>query len=123
MWLSLILGLLGIMIILFRGFYLLFQKQLFKHNQILTLPFLSIIGLLIPLPFLLNQSFLNLGDFTLANVLLAIVTGFLPLAMIFGSRKILQNKTLTIDTVGTLFILQWTLVLIYWGVFPFRLWH
>jgi hypothetical protein len=102
---------------------LLFKKQLFKRNQIITLPFLSIIGLLIPLPFLLNQSFLNLGDFTFANVLLAIVTGFLPLAMIFGSRKIYRNKTLTIDAAGTLFVLQWTLVLIYWGVFPFRLWH
>jgi CubicO group peptidase (beta-lactamase class C family) len=123
MWLSLILGLVGIIIILFRGFYLLFQKQLFKRNEIITLPFLSIVGLLIPLPFLLNQSFLNLGDFTFANVLLAIVTGFLPLAMIFGSRKIWKTKTLIIDTAGTLFILQWTLVLIYWGVFPFRLWH
>lgn len=123
LWLSLILGVIGIIIILFRGFYLLFKKQLFKRNQIITLPFLSIIGLLIPLPFLLNQSFLNLGDFTFANVLLAIVTGFLPLAMIFGSRKIYKNKALTIDIAGTLFILQWTLVLIYWGVFPFRLWH
>ena len=123
MWLSLILGLVGIIIILIRGVYLLFQKQLFKHNQIVTLPFLSIIGLLIPFPFLLNQSFLNLGDFTFANVSLAIVTGFLPLAMIFGIGKIWKNKTLTIDTAGTLFILQWTLVLIYWGIFPFRLWH
>lgn len=123
MWLSLILGLVGIIIILFRGFYLLFQKQLFNHNQTITLPFLSIIGLLIPFPFLLNQSFLNLGDFTFANILLAIATGFSPLAMIFGNRKIWKNKTLTIDTIGTLFILQWTLVLIYWGIFPFRLWH
>ena len=123
MWLSLILGLVGIIIILFRGFYLLFQKQLFNHNQTITLPFLSIIGLLIPFPFLLNQSFLNLGDFTFANILLAIATGFSPLAMIFGIRKIWKNKTLTIDTIGTLFILQWTLVLIYWGVFPFILWH
>jgi len=123
MWLSLILGLTGIIFILFRGFYLLFQKKLFKNNQIITFPFLSILGLLIPIPFLLNQSFLNLGDFTFANILLAIVTGFLPLAMIFGSRKIWQNKKLTIDTIGTLFILQWTLVLIYWGVFPFILWH
>ncbi len=123
MWLSLILGLVGIIIILFRGFYLLFQKQLFNHNQTITLPFLSIIGLLIPFPFLLNQSFLNLGDFTFANILLAIATGFSPLTMIFGIRKIWKNKTLTIDTIGTLFILQWTLVLIYWGIFPFRLWH
>lgn len=123
MWISLILGLVGMMIILFRGFYLLFQKQLFKRNQTIALPFLSIIGLLIPLPFLLNQSFINLGDFTFANVLLAIVTGFLPLAMILGIRKIWKTKTLTIDTAGTLFILQWTLVLIYWGVFPLRLWY
>ena len=123
MWLSLILGLTGIIFILFRGFYLLFQKKLFKNNQIITFPFLSILGLFIPIPFLLNQSFLNLGDFTFANILLAIVTGFLPLAMIFGSRKIWQNKKLTIDTIGTLFILQLAVILIYWGVFPFILWH
>lgn len=122
MWLNLILGLVGIIIILLRGFYLLFQKQLFKHNQIITLPFLSIIGLLIPFPFLLNQSFLNLGDFTFANVLLAIVTGTLPIAMIFGTIKIWRNKTPTIDAIGTLFILQWTVILIYWALIPFRLW-
>ncbi|MEA3436859.1 MAG: serine hydrolase [Thermodesulfobacteriota bacterium] len=122
MWLSLILGLLGIIIILFRGFYLLFQKQLFNNNQIITLPFLSILGLLIPIPFLLNQSFLNLGDFTFANILLAIVTGALPIAMIFGTIKIWKNKILTIDAIGTLFILQWTVILIYWSLIPFRLW-
>ncbi|SNR80314.1 CubicO group peptidase, beta-lactamase class C family [Maribacter sedimenticola] len=122
MWLSLILGLIGIIIIFLRGSYLLFQKKLFKNYQIITFPFLSIVGLLIPIPFLLNQSFLNLGDFTFANVLLAIVTGTLPIAMIFGSIKIWRNKTLTIDALGTLFILQWTVILIYWGVIPFRLW-
>jgi len=122
MWLSLILGLIGIVIILFRGFFLLYQKKLFKQNQIITLPFLSILGLLIPFPFLLNQSFLNLGDVTFANVLLAIVTGVLPIAMILGSRKIQRNKILTIDTVGILFIFQWTVILIYWSVIPFRLW-
>ncbi|SED05662.1 CubicO group peptidase, beta-lactamase class C family [Tenacibaculum sp. MAR_2009_124] len=123
MWLSLILGLIGIIFIFLRGFYFLFQKKLFKKHQVITFPFLSILGLLIPIPFLLNQSFLNLGDFTLANVLLAIVTGVLPIAMIFGSLKIWRNKTFTIDAIGTLCILQWAVVLIYWGVFPFRLWH
>jgi hypothetical protein len=122
MWLSLILGLIGIIVIFLRGFYLLFKKKLFKNYQIIRLPFLSIVGLLIPFPFLLNQSFLNLGDFTFANILLAIATGALPLAMIFGSIKIWRSKTLTIDALGTLFILQWTVILIYWGVIPFRLW-
>lgn len=122
MWLSLILGLLGIFMILFRGLFLLFQKKLFKHNQIIKFPFLSVLGLLIPFPFLLNQSFLNLGDVTFANVLLAIATGFLPIAMILGTIKIRRSKILTIDTVGILFILQWTIILIYWSVIPFRLW-
>ena len=122
MWLSLILGLTGIIFILFRGFYLLFQKKLFKNNQIITFPFLSVLGLLIPIPFLLNQSFLNLGDLTIANILLAIVTGVLPLAMIFGSLKTWKNKTFSIDSIGILFILQWTLILVYWSVLPFRLW-
>lgn len=122
MWLSLLLGLIGIVIILFRGLFLLYQKKLFRQNQIITLPFLSVLGLLIPFPFLLNQSFLNLGDVTFANVLLAIVTGVLPIAMLLGSRKTQRNKILTLDTVGVLFIFQWTVILIFWSVIPFRLW-
>jgi len=122
MWLSLIFGLIGIVIILFRGFFLLFRKKLFEKDKTITFPFFSILGLLIPIPFLLNQSFLNLGDFTFANILLAIVTGFLPLAMIFGGLKTWRNKTQKIDIIGILFILQWTIILIYWDVLPFRLW-
>ncbi|WP_422858664.1 serine hydrolase domain-containing protein [Flagellimonas sp. S174] len=122
MWLNLILGLCGLVIILIRGCYLFFQKKLFNRDQVATLPFLSVLGLLIPIPFLLNQSFLNLGDVTFANVLLAIMTGFLPLAMIISIRKILRNKTLTIDAIGILFTLQWTIVLFYWNLIPFRLW-
>ena len=75
-----------------------------------------------PFPFLLNQSFLSLGDITFANILLAIVTGFLPLAMILGSFKAWRNKTFSIDTIGILFILQWTVTLAYWHVIPFVLW-
>ncbi|WP_435264040.1 serine hydrolase domain-containing protein [Tenacibaculum sp. nBUS_03] len=122
MWLSLILGLCGLVIVLIRGCYLFFQKKLFNSNQVATLPFLSVLGLLIPIPFLLNQSFLNLGDLTFANVLLAIVTGFLPLAMIISVIKIWRNKTLTIDAIGILFIFQWTIILFYWNLIPFRLW-
>lgn len=121
-WLSFILGLLGILFIFCRGFYLFFQKRLFKKNQIIMFPFLSILGLLIPIPFLLNQSFLNLGDITIANILLAIVTAFLPIAMIIGLIKIWRHKPIVIDLIGILFILQWIIILIYWNVIPFRLW-
>jgi CubicO group peptidase (beta-lactamase class C family) len=104
MWLNLILGVIGLVIILYRGFYLLFRKKIFKNNQIIAIPFLSILGLLLPIPFLMNQPFLNLGDATFANILLAIVTGVLPLAMIFGSRKLRRKRIQVIDVIGILFV-------------------
>lgn len=122
MWLNLILGLLGIVIIIIRGFYFLIQKKLFANKQMLTVPFVSIILLFIPIPFLLNQSFLNIGELTFANLMLAVVTGILPIAMIFGLMRIRRNKPLLIDALGVLFVLQWALVLIFWNIIPFRLW-
>ena len=122
LWLSLTLGLIGLIIILFRGFFLFCQKKLFKKNQMIVIPFLAIFGLSIPIPFLVNQSFLSLGEITFANVLLAIVTGFLPIAMLIGIKKIFRNKNKLIDKIGILFILQWSVILIYWSMIPFRLW-
>lgn len=122
MWLSLILGLLGIIIIIARGFYFLVQKKLFKDNKVLSIPFVSVIILFMPIPFFLSQSFLNLGDLTIANILLAIVTGIFPLAMIFGLTRIRRNKPSLIDVLGILFALQWAIILMSWNLIPFRLW-
>lgn len=122
MWLSLILGLLGIVIILIRGFYFLFKKKLRRGNQVLFIPFVSVVSLFMPIPFLLNQSFLNLGDLTIANLMLAIVTGILPLAMILGLMRIRRNKSFLIEVLGMLFVLQWAIVLIFWNIIPFKLW-
>ncbi|SNR83792.1 serine hydrolase domain-containing protein [Lutibacter flavus] len=122
MWLSLTLGLMGIITIVIRGFYLLVKKKLFAGNQALFVPFVSIILLFLPFPFLINQSFLNLGDLTFANILLAVVTGIFPIAMIFGLMKIRKNKPSLIDVLGVLFALQWAIVLLFWNLIPFRLW-
>lgn len=126
LWLSLILGVLGITIIIIKGLFLLLRKRLFKKNQIILIPFLFVIGLLIPVPFLLNQPFIALGDFTFANFLLTMVTGFLPIAMAFGLYKKLVNRQLKnlakFDSLMIVFVLQWTIVLIFWGMIPFRLW-
>jgi hypothetical protein len=121
-WLSLTLGLLGILIILIRGFYFFAKKKLFNGNQILTVPFVSIISLFIPIPFLLNQSFLSLGDLSFANILLAMVSGIFPVALIFGLIRTTRNKALLIDVLGVLFALQWAIVLMSWNLIPFRLW-
>jgi len=122
MWLSLILGLLGIIIILIRGFCFFVKKKLFTGNQVLAIPFVSVIILFMPIPFFLSQSFLNLGDLTFANILLAIVTGIFPIAMIFGLLKAKRNKALLIDILGVLLVLQWAIILIFCNLIPFRLW-
>ncbi|WP_083253226.1 serine hydrolase domain-containing protein [Flavivirga aquatica] len=122
LWFSFTLGLVGIILVISRGFYLLIQNKLFKKNQILTVPFSAIACLLIPIPFLLTQSILNLGDMTMGNVLLTIVTGIIPLAMIFGLIKARKNKPLKIDVIAILFILQWSIILAYWNLIPFKLW-
>jgi CubicO group peptidase (beta-lactamase class C family) len=122
MWLNLILGILGIVIIIIRGFYFLIQKKLFANKQMLTIPFVSVILLYLPIPFLLNQSFLTMGELTFANLMLAVVTGILPIAMIFGLIRIRRNKPQLIDILGVIFVLQWTIVLFFWNIIPFRLW-
>lgn len=122
MWLNLTLGLLGVIIILIKGFYFLIKKQLFSGKQALTVPFISIILLFLPIPFLVNQSFLSLGDVSLANILLTVVTGFFAIAMIFGFIRTVKNKTYSIDAFGIIFTLQWIIVLIFWNLLPFRLW-
>ncbi|MFK7952750.1 MAG: serine hydrolase domain-containing protein [Ekhidna sp.] len=122
LWLSLIFGLLGLLIILIRGIYKLFKKLLFHSKEAITFPFLSIIGLVIPIPLLLNQSFLSLGEMTLGNVMLAFFSGLLPLGMAIGLIKSYKTKTFKIDQISILATLQWLVVLIIWELVPFIIW-
>jgi CubicO group peptidase (beta-lactamase class C family) len=126
LWLSLLLGLIGLVILFLKGLVLLIQKRLLVKKQPLAMPFLSLIGLGLPIPFFFNQSFLALGDLTLASAMLAIVTGLLPIAMLVGLYHAYSNRGSDLfsklDITLLLSILQWTLVLGYWGMLPFRLW-
>jgi len=122
LWSSLVFGLLGTVIILIRGLYFVAKKKLFNGNQVLSIPFISIISLLIPIPFLLDQSFLNIGDLTIVNVSLAIVTGIFPVGMLFGLIRAMRKRALTIDVLAVLFAFQWAVVLISWNLIPFRIW-
>lgn len=126
LWASLLLGLVGLITLLTRGLILLLQKRLFVKKHQLSIPFLSLIGLGLPIPFFFNQSFLALGDFTLASFMLALVTGLLPIAMLLGLFHTFKNRGAHIfsklDIYLLVSILQWTLVLVYWGMLPFRLW-
>jgi hypothetical protein len=89
-------------------------------------PWLATLALLLPLPFLYRQSFLQLGDLTWGSGLLTAVTCVLPAALLFGLWRYLRLRpagaVVGLDAVAMLALLQWTLVLGVWGLWPLRLW-
>ena len=125
LWLSLVLGLLGLSYLFVAGLVRLLMRRL-RASQPVFLPFLSILALLLPVPLFLRQSFLQLGDLTLASGLLAAATAVLPVAMlaglVFHIRRRPAGKAAFTDALAMAAVLQWTLVLAGWGLLPLRLW-
>lgn len=125
LWASLAAGVLGLLWILIGGFVRVAAKRLGRSHP-LSVPLLGALALLLPLPFLFTQSFLQLGDITIGSVLLAAVTATLPLAMGLGlalhfhARR--KGAIAMLDVLAMLSVLQWTLVLAAWGLLPLRLW-
>jgi CubicO group peptidase (beta-lactamase class C family) len=126
LWISLIVGCLGILFILLAGIIRFIRKRKAFIKEPLFVPFLSVCCLFIPIPFFLNQSFMALGDLTTASFLTAIVTGFLPLAMLFGCWKYFKNgfseRKKKYELLAVISTLQWLIILSSWGMIPFRLW-
>lgn len=116
LWTSAALGVLGLVYVLVAGGWALGQR---RSGTPMVIPFGATVLLLLPLPFLFGQSFLALGDLTTGAVLLAIVTGLLPLGLLAGLIRARRWP----DRIALLAGLQWTLVLAAWGMLPFRLWH
>jgi CubicO group peptidase (beta-lactamase class C family) len=125
LWVSVIAGLIGMTWILLTGLGRAFILRL-KVSSVLFVPFIAICALLLPLPFFQMQSFLQLGDLTVASALLALVTGTLPLAMIFGIASYLRRKPegvlSLLDAIACFAVLQWTIVLMAGNLLPFQLW-
>lgn len=126
LWASLAAGVLGLGYIFLSGLGRTLAGRM-RRSSILFVPFLAMIALAIPVPFFFQQSFLQLGDVTAASMLLALVTGMLPLAMVFGlivavRRRRVSGVIDTLDILATLAALQLMIVLATWGVLPARLW-
>jgi hypothetical protein len=124
MWMSLCAGVLGLAFILLAGFVRMLRRRL---DLAMVVPFIAVTALLLPLPLFLRQSFLQLGDATVASVSLAVVTAMLPLGMFAGLVLQLRNRTsglmTAVDIAATLAVLQWTIVLAAWDLLPLRLWR
>lgn len=126
LWASLVAGLLGLVYILVAGSARALAGGLPWRSMPLLAPLLSIIALALPIPFFLQQSFLQLGDVTPATLLLAFVTGLLPVALIVGIIMAFRRRAPRtrdhLDLVAMLGVLQWLLVLAAWHLWPIRLW-
>lgn len=126
LWTSLAAGMLGLSWLLLGGVTRCLTARRAVAVQPIFAPFLGVLALLVPLPFFLRQSFLQLGDLTVASGLLFAVTLLLPVTMltglVAGYLRRPWSATTAVDLLAMLAVLQWTLVLAYWGMLPLRLW-
>jgi hypothetical protein len=125
-WASLLLGLAGLAWILIAGSISLVRhgRQMFRRPE--APAFVAAALLLLPIPFFLAQSFMALGDVTLASALLALVTLLLPVGMlmtIMSSFKRRRESGLALlNGTAAALVLQWCAVLAVTGMLPVRLW-
>ena len=75
----------------------------------------------------LREPALAIGDPTVANVLMAVVTGALPVAMLIGLWHRVQTgltgRRAVVDVLLLLGVLQWCATLSAWGLLPLTLWR
>ena len=125
-WASVLLGILGLTWLWAAGVISLVRnpKTLMQKAEAPT--FLAIMALMIPVPFFLSQSFMALGDFTLASGLLALVTLLLPIGVFFSLVRSLgrrhQSGINRLHAVAAFCAFQWCLVLMFANMLPLRLW-
>ncbi|WP_177207672.1 serine hydrolase domain-containing protein [Massilia yuzhufengensis] len=122
LWTSMAAGMLGLAFILVSATVRVARRSMPLHDPLLA-PFAGVLALLLPLPFFYTQSFLQLGDLTMASGLLATVTGALPLAMLVGMGEMWRRRKLDKAVLAALVaVLQLAAVLAAWGLLPLRLW-
>ena len=97
------------------------------RNEPLRWPVLCLLLLVAAPSLYLTQSFLAIGDPTPANVVLAILTGLLPIALLVGAAQRVRAGVGTyrarLELGAIAGLLQWYLVLAAWGLAPLVLWR
>lgn len=125
-WLLLSVTMVGVAIMMLAGVVLAIRGKLRRQNPIF-LPFLAGMALLLPIALLYRQSLLELGDRTLASIMLAGVSLLLPLALVTGTAVGLQgwrraDRSTRLLTTCLLTTLPGVGLLVAWQLLPLRLW-
>jgi CubicO group peptidase (beta-lactamase class C family) len=125
-WLSVLLGLSGLAWLFAAGAVSLIRHRAGMFRQAVAPAFIASVLLFLPIPFFMAQSFMALGDFTLASALLAAVTLMLPIGMLMTTMRAMKiRKEARVNLVhgfAAMFVLQWCAVLVGAGLLPLRLW-
>jgi CubicO group peptidase (beta-lactamase class C family) len=125
-WTSILLGLVGLVWILIVGSISLLRYRFKMFRRPEAPAYFASLLLFAPIPFFLTQSFMALGDITLASSLLAFATLLLPIGLL--STIILIRTTWRDSRIhllhgaAAIFALQWCAILVATGMLPFRLW-
>lgn len=131
LWASLALGLLGWAYIAAVGLWRLLRRKLAARDPLFA-PLMGVLTLALPAPLFYFQSFMRMGELTMASGTLALVTALLPFALTAGlvrqwqirrSSKEQQKQRSIADTIAMAAGLQCALVLAAWGMLPFTLWR
>jgi len=122
-WAILATGLLGLLYIVVIGLYRVARGRLRPADPLLA-PWLAMMALLLAGAALTTRSMVVLGATSTVNVVLAVVTGLLPLALAFGlwqfSRQDVGRRAA--DGAAMAALLLWTLALAMHDLLPLRLW-
>jgi CubicO group peptidase (beta-lactamase class C family) len=97
------------------------------RDEPLRWPALCLLLLVVAPGLYLGQSFLEIGDPTPANVVLALLTGALPMTLVVAGVQRMRAGVGTtgarLDLVAIAGLLQWCAVLAAWGLVPLLLWR
>lgn len=123
---SLILGLLGLLYLLAASCRAIMKYNRDFMNQPIFWVFTAILTLLISFVFIANQSFMNMGDKTIGNIILAIGSLILPVLAI--TTLILTVRTQkqylhTLNFWATIFVLQFCILLVINKLLPIIMWN
>ena len=125
-WVSISLGVAGLLWILVAGSISLVRFRTKMMHRPEAPAFLASASLFVPIPFFLNQSFMALGDFTLASALLAVATLLLPFGMlatlVLAVRAQSESRESLLHGAAAFLVLQWCAVLLGAKMLPFALW-
>ncbi|MBL8643987.1 MAG: beta-lactamase family protein [Rhodospirillaceae bacterium] len=124
LWLSLGLGTAGVLFILLSGLWRLRTPRAALQHAMFV-PFVGVAVLLLPAPLFLTQSFLALGDLTLASGVLAGVTLALPITLAWGLWRLAQRsgqQGTLVQALAAGATAQLVLLLALWGLWPVMLW-